>query len=263
MSTDARRLVRDAARTLSARARAGVVRPDRRRHLRLPRRSRSDCRSARSSRRAGSPSRWTVDSQPPAQLLADPHWLPFPENSLDLIVLPHALEFTSDPHQLLREVYRAMRAEGQIVISGLQSVQPVRRQALFRARRRSPPWNGSFIALYRLKDWLALLGFEVTGGGLDCYVPPFAQREMARALRLLRGGGRPLVADRAAACTTCGRRRRSSACASSRRRGSAARTASPRAPRQARRVHRVSVRAPGRRRVAERSAQRERSVRPQ
>ena len=35
--------------------------------------------------------RWTVDVAPPAQVLADPHWLPFPENSLDLVVLPHAL----------------------------------------------------------------------------------------------------------------------------------------------------------------------------
>ncbi len=51
--------------------------------------------------------RWTVDYAAPAQVLADPHWLPFPENSLDLIVLPHALEFADDPHQLLREVYRA------------------------------------------------------------------------------------------------------------------------------------------------------------
>ena len=59
--------------------------------------------------------RWTVDFEAPAQILADPHWLPFPENSLDLIVLPHALEFTSDPHQLLREAYRAMRAEGQLL----------------------------------------------------------------------------------------------------------------------------------------------------
>jgi SAM-dependent methyltransferase len=59
------------------------------------------------------PARWSAGSQPPAQILADPHWLPFAENSLDLVVLPHALEFTSDPHQLLREVYRAMRAEGR------------------------------------------------------------------------------------------------------------------------------------------------------
>ncbi len=48
------------------------------------------------------PSRWTVDYDPPAEVIADPHWLPFPENSIDLIVMPHALEFTDDPHQMLR-----------------------------------------------------------------------------------------------------------------------------------------------------------------
>ena len=115
--------------------------------------------------------RWTVDPDPAAQIRADPRWLPFAENSLDLIVLPHAVEFSEDPHSLLREVYRATRSEGQILISGFNPF------SLFGARRyfgrsQVPPWNGSFIALYRLKDWLALLGFEVTGGGLDCYVPP-------------------------------------------------------------------------------------------
>ena len=119
---------------------------------------------------------WTVDPEPPAQILADPHWLPFPENAIDLIVLPHALEFTSDPHQLLREAYRAMRAEGQIVISGFNPFSLFGAQRYF-GRGQTAPWNGSFIALYRLKDWLALLGFEVTGGGLDCYVPPFASEK--------------------------------------------------------------------------------------
>src|SRR5678816_2973606 len=44
-------------------------------------------------------SRWTLDYDPPADILADPHGLPLPENSLDLIVMPHALEFTDDPHE--------------------------------------------------------------------------------------------------------------------------------------------------------------------
>ena len=123
--------------------------------------------------------RWTVDAVGPASVLADPQWLPFPENSLDLVVLPHALEFAEDPHQLLREVHRSIRPEGQVVIAGFNPF------SLFGARRyfgrgETPPWNGSFIALYRLKDWLALLGFEVTGGGLDCYVPPFAQESWLR-----------------------------------------------------------------------------------
>jgi len=120
-----------------------------------------------------------VDPAPPAQVLADPQWLPFPENSLDLVVLPHALEFAEDPHQLLREVHRTVRPEGQVVIAGFNPF------SLFGARRyfgrgETPPWNGNFIALYRLKDWLALLGFDVTGGSLDCYVPPFAQEPWLR-----------------------------------------------------------------------------------
>jgi len=123
--------------------------------------------------------RWTVDPEPPAQVQADPHWLPFPESSLDLIVLPHALEFTDDPHQLLREVYRTVRPEGQVVIAGFNPFSLFGAKRYF-GRGQTPPWNGSFIALYRLKDWLALLGFEVTGGSLDCYVPPFDQEKWLR-----------------------------------------------------------------------------------
>ena len=132
--------------------------------------------------------RWTVDVGPPAQVLADPHWLPFPENSLDLVVLPHALEFSTDPHQLLREVHRTVRADGQLVIAGFNPF------SLFGARRyfgrgETPPWDGSFIALYRLKDWLALLGFEVTGGGLDGYVPPFAKEKWLSRFRFFESAG--------------------------------------------------------------------------
>src|SRR5438067_5101251 len=125
------------------------------------------------------PTRWTADESPPAQILADPHWLPFPENSLDLIVLPHALEFSNEPHRLLREVHRAIRPEGQLLIAGFNPFSLYGAKRYF-GRQQRPPWNGSFIALYRLKDWLALLGFEVTGGSLDCYAPPFAQEKWLR-----------------------------------------------------------------------------------
>ena len=121
-------------------------------------------------------SRWTLDYDLPADVLADPHALPFAENEIDLILLPHALEFTDDPHRLLREAYRVVRPEGQIVIAGFNPF------SLFGARRyfgrgTTPPWNGNFIALYRLKDWLSLLGFDVVGGRLDGYVPPFASQK--------------------------------------------------------------------------------------
>lgn len=125
------------------------------------------------------PARWTMDAADGAHLRADPHWLPFPENSLDLIVLPHALEFSDEPHQLLREVHCVIRPEGQLLIAGFNPFSLHGAKRYF-GREQTAPWNGSFIALYRLKDWLALLGFEVTGGSLDCYAPPFAQEKWLR-----------------------------------------------------------------------------------
>jgi SAM-dependent methyltransferase len=119
---------------------------------------------------------YAIDLEEPAQVLADPHWLPFAENSMDLIVLPHTLEFTDQPHQLLREVYRVIRPEGQVVIAGFNPFSLFGAKRYF-GREQTMPWNGNFIPLYRLKDWLALLGFEVTGGQLDAYVPPFAREK--------------------------------------------------------------------------------------
>lgn len=118
-------------------------------------------------------SRWTLDYGQPATLIGDPHSLPFPENSLDLIVMPHALEFTDNPHSMLREAYRVIRPEGQIVIAGFNPFSLFGAKRYF-GRAQSSPWDGNFIALYRLKDWLALLGFDVVGGRLDAYVPPFS-----------------------------------------------------------------------------------------
>ena len=44
--------------------------------------------------------------------------LPFASQSIDLVVLPHALEFSDDPHQILREVERVLIPEGQVIICG-------------------------------------------------------------------------------------------------------------------------------------------------
>ena len=122
------------------------------------------------------PQRWTLDYDPPADIIADPHGLPFAENAVDLIVLPHALEFTDDPHLMLREAYRVIRPEGQIVIAGFNPFSLYGAKRYF-GRAQTPPWNGSFIALYRLKDWLTLLGFDVVGGRLDAYAPPFSREK--------------------------------------------------------------------------------------
>jgi SAM-dependent methyltransferase len=105
--------------------------------------------------------------------------LPFDSDSLDLVVLPHVLEFAEYPHQILRETERVLRPEGNLIISGFN---PRSLWGLHKAlgglhcslcSREGYPWQGHFIALPRLKDWLALLGFEVAGGRFAAYAPPF------------------------------------------------------------------------------------------
>jgi SAM-dependent methyltransferase len=100
--------------------------------------------------------------------------LPFASQSIDLLVLPHLLEFSEHPHQILREAERVLMPEGSIVISGFNPLSMWgMKRALYR-RRRDYPWCGRFIGLARLKDWLSLLGLELNGGRFGCYAPPFA-----------------------------------------------------------------------------------------
>ncbi len=102
--------------------------------------------------------------------------LPFASQSTDLAVLPHVLEFHADPHQLLREIERILIPEGQVIILGFNPV------SLWGLRRRlgkggSFPWNGDYLSVLRLKDWLQLLGFEVDRGAFGCYTPPCRQEK--------------------------------------------------------------------------------------
>ena len=116
--------------------------------------------------------------------------LPFDAQSLDLVVLPHALELARDPHQALREVERVLVPEGRVVIVGFnpaslwglrQRVAHLRRVAPGAPRRGFLPDSGEFIGYRRLRDWLRLLSFEVEAGRFGCYRPPVASsRWLAR-----------------------------------------------------------------------------------
>ena len=118
------------------------------------------------------------DLLPPntASLLVD-HFeeLPIASQSLDLVVLPHVLEFAIDPHQVLREVDRVLRPEGRVIVTGFNPVSLWgARQWATRAVSRQPflPREGHFIGLPRLRDWFKLLSFELDRGRYGCYRPP-------------------------------------------------------------------------------------------
>ena len=124
-----------------------------------------------------------------AALRAAPDFLPIATSSVDLVLLPHVLEFNSNPHQILREVQRILIPEGHVIISGFnpRSLWGIRRW--FGSSKYDFPWRGNFIALPRLKDWLALLDFEMTAGRLCCYAPPFSQEKWLHRFNFMEAAG--------------------------------------------------------------------------
>jgi len=109
--------------------------------------------------------------------------LPFASESLDLVVLPHVLEFAADPHQILREVDRVLRPEGRLIISGFNPASLWGAKQYLSRLIGSPylPRDGQFISLIRVKDWLQLLNFSLDRGHFGCYKFPLqGQSAMAR-----------------------------------------------------------------------------------
>jgi SAM-dependent methyltransferase len=135
------------------------------------------------------PHRWLATQTPTAgaAIVTDFSALPFPAHSLDLVVLPHALELSSDPHTTLREVERVLVPEGRVVICGLNPVSlwgfRQRRAHLYHRLGWGEPFlpaAGDFIGYWRLRDWLRLLGFEVEVGYFGCYRPALTSEKWLR-----------------------------------------------------------------------------------
>lgn len=111
-------------------------------------------------------------------LVTDSTALPFPEASVDLVVLPHTLEFSADPHATLREVQRVLVHEGRVAISGLNPAS-LWGWRQYRAHVYRSLGSGSlylpdgceFIGHWRLRDWLRLLEFELESVAFGCYRP--------------------------------------------------------------------------------------------
>lgn len=114
----------------------------------------------------------TLASFAPATLIALPSEMPILSQSADLVVLAHVLEFAESPHAVLREVERILVPEGRVIITGFNPWSLWGLRQSLDLYRDHHPWDGDFISLHRLKDWLSLLDFEMNAGRLWGYGLP-------------------------------------------------------------------------------------------
>ena len=113
----------------------------------------------------------------PIQLSCAPEALPFSESSLDLLVMPHTLEWCHDPHAALREAVRVLVPEGRLLLFGLNPVSLWGLQhGLERAQApRLNAWKG--LPYWRVRDWLKVLAMDVVAADFGCHAPAVESNE--------------------------------------------------------------------------------------
>lgn len=113
---------------------------------------------------------------------ASPEQLPIEDSSVDVVILHHVLEFSTQPHQLLREAARVVVPHGHLLVLGFNPWSLFGlRAALSRRITACPVWQGARLGTRRVSDWLELLDFAIADVQHRVHQPPLDQaRILAR-----------------------------------------------------------------------------------
>jgi SAM-dependent methyltransferase len=114
-------------------------------------------------------------------------FLPFASSSVDICLLSHMLEFSDEPHQLLRDSKEILVSGGHLVITGFNPYSFWGGRKLF--SRSRAPWNGHNMSIYKIRDWLNLLNFQVTGGMMLYYSPVIKNQNLRRRFKFMEDAG--------------------------------------------------------------------------
>lgn len=116
--------------------------------------------------------------------------LPFASGSVDVIIIPHALEFSKQPEAMLEEVERVLIPEGKLIIAGFNPWSLWGLWRLLPPARKNPPWNGRFYGAMTLGRWLSTQGFELLALERFMFRPPLRRPRVMRKLLFLEMPGK-------------------------------------------------------------------------
>jgi SAM-dependent methyltransferase len=96
------------------------------------------------------------------KIQAKAYCLPLQSDSVDMIIVPHLLEFDSHRFQSIREIERVLKPEGLLIVLNFNPWSIWVRYQYLWDKKMADSWGGHFISRSRILDWLKLLNFEVT-----------------------------------------------------------------------------------------------------
>ncbi|VAX07973.1 FIG005121: SAM-dependent methyltransferase [hydrothermal vent metagenome] len=120
-----------------------------------------------------------------ASILGDAAQMPVATDCVDVVLMPHTLDFSSDPHQVLREAERVLIPEGRLILLGFNPWSLWGLWHLAHRRSGAVPWCGQFLAQRRIHDWLSLLGFDVEKSRHFMFRPPLKRHGMMGRLEAM------------------------------------------------------------------------------
>ena len=114
----------------------------------------------------------------------DFHELPILAGTIDLVILPHTLEWVDNPRQVLMEASRVIKPEGLIAICGFNpySIWGLRKRF---AKHKRGPWVGNFLQAQQIKNWLHLADFEMEEQRTILFRPPVDQPALYQKLHFM------------------------------------------------------------------------------
>ena len=99
--------------------------------------------------------------------------LPFASDSINLVLLPHTLEFDKDAKLILSEAWRVLTPNGYLILMG---VNPISLWGIYRlfSSSKKPPWNSYLYTMQTVCQWIHHLGGEICHTESFLFRPPLS-----------------------------------------------------------------------------------------
>ncbi len=107
-------------------------------------------------------------------LVSELDQMPLETGSVDFLVLHHVLEFSEDPHAVLREASRVLSPQGHMLLIAFNPYSLFGlRKSMQLTLRKTIPWSHHSLSRGRVTDWLRLMNCEPLNVAFGFYSFPF------------------------------------------------------------------------------------------